>query len=259
MRKLILIILAVSFYPFGCEGQINGNLPTDCDTVYVDDPEATETISLLTADVERLNGIVVTKDSEIQGLTEVVTSLESTVADKNATIDAKNTELAASAATITALNASIADKDNTISTLNTEITSKNNEINNLNALAVDLGNTIEQRDATITRLEGELADALASTPDSVIVEVIPPNSVDILTVTSCYEPGSNSRIFVYTKEEGVYPARIHFPTEELGFIGVIFTEQAPLTADMKENQTTFRIERTVDHKTGEVMYVYLPN
>lgn len=99
MKKLIIIILAISIYPFGCEGQVNGTLPGDgCDTIYIDDP---------------------VKDAEIASFQQVI-------ADLNALNDQLTTDN-------TSLTASIVAKDNIIASKNAEITALNQNITNITA------------------------------------------------------------------------------------------------------------------------------
>lgn len=99
MKKLIIIVLAISIYPFGCEGQVNGTLPGDgCDTIYIDDP---------------------VKDAEIASFQQVI-------ADLNALNDQLTTDN-------TSLTASIVAKDNIIASKNAEITALNQNITNITA------------------------------------------------------------------------------------------------------------------------------
>ena len=95
---ILLIITGLFFYPFGCTGQVNGNLPSDgCDTIYIEDPawdaqvktfeqtikDLTEQNAILTDEGKNLNANIVllqnsitTKDSEIKSLRSDILALE---------------------------------------------------------------------------------------------------------------------------------------------------------------------------------------
>lgn len=100
MKKVILIVLAISFYPFGCDAQINGTLPGNdgCDTIYVDDP---------------------VKDAEILTFQQMIADLT-----------AQNEQLTANNTTLTA---TIVTKDNIIASRNAEINTLSQNLTNVTA------------------------------------------------------------------------------------------------------------------------------
>lgn len=116
MKKLILIILAISFYPFGCEGQVNGTLPGSdgCDTVYVEDPawdSQVKTFEQMIKDLTDDNAILRANN---ENLTAQVATLDAAVVVATASIKSRDDEIKSLKSDITSLEEQLASKADTI-------------------------------------------------------------------------------------------------------------------------------------------------
>lgn len=80
------------------------------------------------------------------------------------------------------------------------------------------------------------------------------NTIDTLTVTPCFED-YGAKIWYHVGDVNTYPHRIYFPTKELEFIGIMFSDS--LTTEEKTYKTEFIIERNRNRMSGNTSYRYL--
>lgn len=113
MKKVILFIIAISFYPFGCEAQTNPT-PDACDTVFIDSPEwdaeretFNQMITRLTQENEDLAG-------EVQNLNSDVLALQGRVSIRDAEISTLKTSINNKDQTISELELALSEKADTI-------------------------------------------------------------------------------------------------------------------------------------------------
>lgn len=78
--------------------------------------------------------------------------------------------------------------------------------------------------------------------------------LDTITVTPCFEDYGD-KIWYHVGDVNKYPHRIYFPTKELEFIGIMFSDS--LTTEEKTYKTEFIIERNKNRLSGNTSYRYL--
>ena len=218
MRKAILIILAISFYPFGCEGQNTNPTPGACDTVFIESPE-------WESERETFNQMIIRLTDQNKALRENVASLDVQVTSLKNDVTSLNNTVKARDASIVTLTATIANKDTNISDL----------------------------ERLLVECKSLPPDTVTDTVYvDVIVEVIPPSITDEVLVSHC-DSTKFTTWFHYGGVSG-YPHDISFATKEFGMVRVTFNDS--LTNEIKV-QPQYTLKRTKDFENARTLYEFV--
>lgn len=227
MKKVLLIILAISFYPFGCEAQVG------CQDLEI---ESEKWNTERNAYIDQVDGFT----KEVNRLKQVEADLTDANSGLSNQIDVKDAQIGSQANQITSLNGVVNERDVTISTLNLEVTKLKDD------LATAEGETIyiERDSITVNGVDYKVTD----------IELIRPlQEIDTVTVTHC---GATVDTDWY-HHGGIdlpYPKDITFATAEYGMTRVKFNTK--LTDTIKV-QASYQLKRIRDYEKAWTFYEFI--
>lgn len=227
VTRILVLILLINLYPFGCEAQQR----PDC-TLESEQWEAEKKDFNLT--ITRLTGENQDKANEIAGLKIVEGNLNNQID----ALEADNNSLTIS---VDNLEGTIVNLNNDIVALQADNTLLNTQLEECNNREVEV---VESEYITVAGVEYKVSD----------IELIrPKTAVDTVTVTHC----GATKETIWFHHGGLdipYPKDITFATEEFGMTRVHFKDS--LTDEIKV-QTSYQLKRIKDYVNARTTFEFV--
>lgn len=245
--KALLIVIAIGFYPFGCEAQTGGiPTPDSCDTVFIEDPQR----DLMEQELRDLLDLA---KSDIIGL-------EKTVEERDLIISTQANQISSQGTQIENLLSQVSEIQETNGDLIINLDSAKSEIVVLKKEIQTLEDDLAQKPDTVYK-EGEIVyrDRDSITVGGIeykvaeIEQILPFQTVDTIQATWC-DPDPTTRKYWHEGDINVYPHFVNFATKERGMIKVYFKQ--PLDTLIKKHNT-LTLQRIRSHKEGITQYDYI--